>query len=56
MNHFYILQGEIYFELMLNKPKSECIHHFPIDLELYGVPFGSKSTGKTVNTIGFQLI
>ena len=28
------------------KPKSDCIHHFQIDLEPNGCPFGSKSIGK----------
>ena len=27
------------------KPKSDCIYHFPIDLELNGRAFGSKSIG-----------
>ena len=28
------------------KPKSDCIYHFPIDLETNGRPFGYKSIGK----------
>ena len=27
-------------------PKSDCIYHFPIDLEPNGRPFGSKVIGK----------
>ena len=27
-------------------PKSDCIYHFPVDLEPKGRPFGSKSIGE----------
>ena len=32
---------EIFLKSYQIKPKSECIYHFPIDLELNGRPFGS---------------
>jgi len=31
----------------LNQPKSDCIYHFLVDLDLNGIFFGSESTGKS---------
>ena len=37
---------EIDFQFLLNQPKSDCIYHFPIDLEPNGNPLGSNSIGR----------
>ena len=37
---------EIFSKSYCIKLKSDCIYHFPIDLEPNGRPFGSKSIGK----------
>ena len=37
---------EIFSESCKIKPKSDCIYHFPIDLERNGIQFGSRSIGK----------
>ena len=37
---------EIFLESYLIKLKSDCIYHFPINLEPNGRSFGSKSIGK----------
>jgi len=37
---------EIFWESCWLKPKSDCIYRFPVDLDPYGSPFGSKSNGK----------
>ena len=41
---------------MLNQTKSDCIYHFPIDLEPNGIQFGSKSIGKCSIHYDFSLI
>ena len=40
----------------LNQPKSDCIYHFPMDLEPNGIPFCSKSIGKCYVQSDFGLI
>ena len=42
---YYILENT-QRNIVKSKPKSDCIYNFPIDLELNGRPFGSKSMGK----------
>ena len=45
------------FWFWLNKPKSDCMYHFPIDLEANEIPFNSKSIGKLkIHSIKLQLI
>ena len=39
------IHRENFSESYWTKPKSDCIYHFPIDLESNGRTFGSKSTG-----------
>ena len=39
------IHREIFSKSYKIKPKSECIYNFPIDLELNGRSFGSKSIG-----------
>ena len=45
------------FEILLNQQKkSNCIYHFPIDLEPDGCPFDYKSIGKWLLQSDFALI
>ena len=48
--------SEIFAKSYYINPKSDCIYHFPIDLEPNGRPFGSKSTGKWEVQSDFGLI
>ena len=42
----YATHRGIFSKYYQTKLKSDCIYHFPIDLEPNGRPFGSKSVGK----------
>ena len=47
-NPYHATHRENFLESCQFKPKSDCIYHFPIELDLNGRPFGSKMENTTL--------